>query len=216
MKKYIIVEGSSDVALIKYICLHRGITQNFNDFEKTLQEYKYNNLVIVDLTGQDKLLAFLKFLKPKEIKISSIGIIQDADNNFELSLEAMKHSVEEAKLNTDKIKYFLTPNHKDLGDLETLLLSTLDKKNIPQLKCFQEYKSCLSQKIDLNTKAMDKGELYAYTMFAKDGKKSYIPKDSFMYKPNKKYRDTGLWNLEKDEFKPLIDFVVDVFSSNKP
>jgi hypothetical protein len=213
MKKYIIVEGSSDVALIKYICVKKGITENFNDFKQINQEYIYNDLIIVDLTGQDKLLAFLKFLKPKEIKISSIGIIQDADNDFETSLQAMKSSVEEAKLNTDKIKYFLTPNDKDLGDLETLLLSTLDKENIPQLKCFQNYKDCLSQKIDLDTKAMDKGELYAYTMFAKNGKKSYIPKDSFMFKPNKKYQDTGLWDLEKEAFEPIVDFVVDVFSS---
>jgi hypothetical protein len=50
-------------------------------------------------------------------------------------------------------------------------------------------------------------------MFSKSGKKRYIPKDSFIYKPNKKYNDTGLWDLSKDEFQPLVTFVKTIFLS---
>jgi hypothetical protein len=32
-----------------------------------------------------------------------------------------------------------------------------------------------------------------------------------MYKPNKKYNDTGLWDLSKKEFEPIINFVETVF-----
>ncbi len=211
MKRYLLVEGITDVSLVKYICVVNCICKNFNDFKQNRNHYQLNNLVIVNLEGQNRLKFELDFLKTEEKNILKIGILQDADTNFQDSLDAIKLDIKNSKIEPSKIECFLTPNHKDLGDLETLLLSTLDKENIPQLKCFQTYKDCLEKHIDITTKAMDKAELHAYTMFAKDGKKTYTPKDSFMYKPNKRYNDTGLWNLSKDEFQPLIEFVKSIF-----
>jgi len=211
MKRYLLVEGITDVALVKYICVKSDIVEKFNDFKENKNHYVFNNLVIVNLEGQNRLKFELAFLKTEEKNISKIGILQDADNNFQESFNAIKLEVENSHIEPSKIFCFLTPNNKDLGDLETLLLSTLDKENIPQLKCFQTYKDCLDEHIDITTKAMDKAELHAYTMFAKDGKKIYTPKDSFMYKPNKRYNDTGLWDLSKDEFRPLIEFVKSIF-----
>jgi len=213
MKRYLLVEGITDVALVKYICVINGICENFNDFKENKNHYHYNDLVIVNLKGQDKLKFELDFLKTEEKNIVKIGILQDADTSFKNSLDAIKLDIDNSKIEPSKIKCFLTPNNKDLGDLETLLLSTLDKENIPQLKCFKTYKDCLDKHIDTTTKAMDKAELHAYTMFAKEGKKTYTPKDSFMYKPNKRYNDTGLWDLSKDEFQPLIAFVKSIFVS---
>jgi len=210
-KRYLLVEGITDVALVKYICVKFGITEKFNDFKENKNYHVFNNLVIVNLEGQNKLKFELNFLKTEETNISKIGILQDADSNFQESFNAIKLEVENSHIDKSKIEYFLTPNNKDLGDLETLLLLTLDKENIPQLKCFQTYKDCLDKHIDITTKAMDKAELHAYTMFARDGKKTYTPKDSFMYKPNKRYNDTGLWDLSKDEFQPLIKFVKSIF-----
>jgi len=215
MKRYLLVEGITDVALVKYICVVNGICENFNDFKQNKNHYEFNDLVIVNLEGQNRLKFELDFLKTEEKNISKIGILQDADTNFDESLDAIKLDVENSQIELSKIECFLTPNHKDLGDLETLLLSTLDKEKIPQLKCFQAYKDCLDKHIDTTTKAMDKAELHAYTMFARDGKKTYTPKDSFMYKPNKRYNDTGLWDLSKDEFQPLIEFVKSIFVGKK-
>ncbi len=212
-KRYLLVEGITDVALVKYICVINGITEKFNDFKENKNYYEFNDLVIVNLEGQNKLKFELALLKTEEKTISKIGILQDADTNFDESLDAIKLDIENSHIEPSKIECFLTPNNKDIGDLETLLLSTLDKENIPQLKCFQTYKDCLEQHIDITTKAMDKAELHAYRMFAKDGKKTYTPKDSFMYKPNKRYNDTGLWDLSKDEFQPLIKFVESIFVS---
>jgi len=211
MKRYLLVEGVTDVALVKYICVSYGITENFNDFKKSKKHHTFNDLVIVNLEGQDKLKSELSFLKTEEKDILKIGVVQDADTNFDDSLESIKLEIENSKINPALIDCFLTPNNNDLGDLKTLLLSTLDKKNIPQLQCFETYKDCLNKHIDITTKAMDKAELHAYTMFAKEGKKTYTPKDSFMYKPNKKYNDTGLWDLSKEEFQPLITFVKSIF-----
>ena len=212
-KRYLLVEGITDVALVKYICVVYHIIEKFNNFKENGNYYVFNDLVIINLEGQDKLNKVLSFLKTEENEIEKMGILQDADTSFQDSLDAIKLEIENSEIDKSKIEYFLTPNNKDVGDLETLLLSTLNKEKIPQLQCFQTYKDCLNKHIDIKTKAMDKAELYSYTMFAKDGKKTYIPKDSFMYKPNKRYNDTGLWDLSKDEFQPLIRFVKSILSN---
>jgi hypothetical protein len=224
MIRYLIVEGITDVAFVKYICLKNEITNKFNDFKKLEEQdteieiYNYNNLYILNTKSQDKLKYVLKnIIKPFEIKIDRIAILQDTDNNYDKSFKDIINAIEESQINKDLIpneNIFLTPNNNkdDEGDLETLLLSTLDKENIPQLKCFQDYKSCLDKNINIETKYMDKGELYAYTMFAKEGKDNFTPHNSFMYKKsNGKYQDTELWNLEKEEFKPIIEFILKVF-----
>lgn len=214
MKKYLLVEGITDVAFVKYICFKHGITQNFDDFKKDINQYTYKNFIIIDLSGQDKLTTELSFLKDEELKISKIGIIQDADKDFDKSKNSIDSAVSESKIETSKINYFLTPNNADSGDLETLLLSTLDYTAIPQLECFHAYADCLKKHIDTTTKAMDKAKVYSYTMFSKEGKDYHIPHKSFMYKKNKKYIDTELWDLEKTRFQPIINFILEIFQNN--
>jgi hypothetical protein len=211
MKRYLLVEGITDVALVKYICIKKGITQKFDDFKQNENYYTFNNFIIVNLKGEKNLDKGLKFLKTEEMEILTIGILQDADKDMKKSKQYVEDEIAKSEIDKNKFTYFLTPDNQELGNLETLLLSTLDKENIPQLKCFQSYKKCLNEHINIDTKEMDKGELYAYTMFAKTGKKNYTPQDSFMHKPNKKYNDTGLWDLSKKEFEPIINFVETVF-----
>jgi hypothetical protein len=214
MKKYLLVEGITDVAFVKYICFKHGITQNFDDFEKKINQYVYENLTIIDLSGQDKLITELSYLKDEEPKISKIGIIQDADKDFDTSKKSIDDAVEKSNIEISKIACFLTPNNQDVGDLEILLLSTLDKTAIPQLKCFHAYEDCLNKHIDTTTKAMDKAKVYSYTMFSKEGKDYHVPHKSFMYKSGKKYIDTKLWDLEKTEFQPIIKFILEIFQNN--
>ncbi|MDQ7083822.1 MAG: hypothetical protein Q9M36_02340 [Sulfurovum sp.] len=197
MKKYLLVEGITDVALVKYICVKKGITKKYNDFEQNKNYYTFNDLIIVNLKGEKNLDDELKFLKTEEMEVLTIGILQDADKNIEKSKKYVEDEIKKSNIDKNKFIKFYTPNNKDVGNLEILLLSTLYKENIPQLQCFQAYKTCLDKHINIEKKEMDKGELYAYTMFAKDGKKTYTPQDSFMYKPNNRYNDTGLWDLSK-------------------
>jgi len=75
-------------------------------------------------------------------------------------LDKIKPIFDPINRKVSKIEIFLTLNNFDEGDLETLLLSSLDKER-------------------------------------------YTPQNSFMYK-NKKYRDTGLWDLSQDEFKKIL------------
>jgi len=60
---YLLVEGITDVALIKYISVTYKITQKYNDFimqgkaSARVQTYKHisKNIYIIDIKGQDNL-----------------------------------------------------------------------------------------------------------------------------------------------------------------
>lgn len=209
MMKYILVEGVTDVAFIKYICFKNGITQKFDDFIKVKNEYKYKDFIIVDLQGQNNLDDFLIRLNKKIVKISEIYIIQDADDDFKTSLGSIKDAITKSEIDKNKIEYFLTPNDKDIGDLETLLLSTIDDNCI--VKCFSEYKKCLLENNEIHPKALNKGQVYAYTMYSQKGENLHKPQNSFMFKHDKSYVDTELWDLSKEQFQPIIEFVLEIF-----
>jgi hypothetical protein len=213
MKIYLLVEGITDIAFVKYICYQNDITKNFDDFKKKKNYYTFNNLVLINLDGQDNLKKELEYLKDEELEISKIAIIQDADNDFQESLNNINNAIKESKINQEKKlisqdNIFLTPNNKDLGDLETLLLSTIKNNDIVQ--CFEHYKKCLQKNSKIYEKALNKGQVYAYTMYSQSGKDLHKPQDLFMYKYDKEYRDTKLWNLKKDEFKPIENFVLKI------
>ncbi|MEA3498612.1 MAG: DUF3226 domain-containing protein [Campylobacterota bacterium] len=211
MKKYLLVEGVTDVALVKYICYQNGITNKFDDFIKSGNQYKFNDFIIINLKGQDNLENELNYLKDEEVEIEQIFIIQDADDDFSKSLDSIVDVVDKSNIDDSKIKYFLTPNNKDTGDLETLLLSTIQSNDI--IQCFGGYKECLLKNNSIYSKALNKGQVYAYTMYSQKGENLHKPQDSFMHKFDTKYVDTNLWDLEKDEFKPIIKFILEIFKS---
>lgn len=227
--RYLIVEGITDVSLVKYICVQKKITDKFNEFELQKSRIKVDekreveielyvnsikNLTIINATGQNNLEIILReIIRPMEIKVDRVGIIQDADNDFSLSLDTIKNAIDNSGIDEHKINreqdIFLMPDNKNIGDLETLLLSTIEGTTI--VNCFDSYKQCLQSDQEIHPKALNKGQVYAYTMYSQSGKNLYKPQDSFMHKKNKKYQDTGLWDINKDEFKPIVDFVVNTF-----
>ena len=73
--------------------------------------------------------------------------------------------------------------------------------------CFNDYKICLEYKKTIHPKALNKGQVYAYTMYSQEGRNLHKPQDSFMYKN----KDTGLWDLDNKKFKPIIDFILSTF-----
>ena len=212
MKKYLLVEGITDIALVKYICLKYGFIYNFDDFKQKSNQHRYKNLIMINLEGENNLTKELRYLKDEEKEIFSLGIIQDADKDFKKSQDEIIEAITNSKIDESKIKYFLTPNNKDNGDLETLLLSTIKDNNI--VKCFDDYKKCLVEKEDIHQKALNKGQVYAYTMYSQKGENLHKPHNSFIYKKETNYEDTKLWDLEKKEFQPIIKFIKEIFGED--
>ena len=214
--KIILVEGITDVNLVRYIYSKMKEEYNFDDFEAskrgkivTFKNRYERNLTIINLKGQDNLKFTLQeIIKPIESEINQLGIITDADQNFQQSEDEVKEAISISDIDMKKISCFLTPNNKDLGNLETLLLSSLDKTDIPQLQCFKEYKWCLTKSIpDIEKRAIDKHEVEAYIKFSQKPRNRNQAQFSFFDKNG----DTGLWDLSKKEFLPLVGFVRSVF-----
>jgi len=149
--KIILVEGITDANLVRYIYSKISSEYHFDDFVAprgrtnskvvTFENKKYKKLQIINLKGQNNLEETLKLiLKPREAVISKIGILIDADQDFEQSKDEVKEAISSSNIDIKKISYFLTPNNKDLGNLETLLLSSLDKTDIPNFNALKRIK----------------------------------------------------------------------------
>ena len=217
--RILLVEGITDVNLVRYIYSQIDESFDFDDFFAhkrgnkspviTFKNKRNSNLQIINLKGQDNLLfALQKLLKPDEKNIQKIAIISDADRDFEASKQSVIKAIKESKINKDKFSIFLTPNNREIGNLETLLLSSLDKESIPQLQCFQAYKKCLKNEIEnIEKRAIDKHEVEAYIKFSEKPRNRNQAQFSFIDSNG----DTGLWDLSKDEFQPLIKFVKSIF-----
>ncbi len=138
-----IVEGQTDKALIKNILFPKKENEDFR---------------FLGLKGDGSVLKKIESLNAKDLSENIYFAIIDADNSFS------DRNNEMTALTKDKnIKFYILPNHKDDGDLETLLLSKITNGN-KILKCFDNYKQCVEKNIG------NKAKLYAYTTLEHDKK----------------------------------------------
>ncbi len=138
---YIIVEGQTDKALVKNILTPK--------LEKTDFEF-------LGLNGIDSVKKTIENLEELGLSQHSYFAIVDADTSFTTRKEEM-----EALTTTNQVPFYIFPNHRDNGDLETLLLSLVNEEN-KIIKCFDTYVTCVDK--DINNKA----KLYAYTTLEHD------------------------------------------------
>ncbi len=54
---------------------------------------------------------------------------------------------------------------------------------------------------------MNKGKLYAYTIYSQNGEKFYKTQDFFIYKNE----DRNFWNLNYSNFQLITDFIIKIF-----
>jgi hypothetical protein len=151
---YIVVEGQTDKALIKNI-----LSDKTEDID-----FKFSGL-----KGIDSVKETLKKLNKHDLSQNKYFAIVDADASFEI------RNTEMTKLRqNDSIDFYIFPNNKDNGDLETLLLSHVNEDN-KIIKCFDDYKACV---IDAVKKDIDnKAKLYAYTTLEHGKKPEQYIKD---------------------------------------
>ena len=135
---YIIVEGQTDKALIKNILAPK--------IEKTDFEF-------LGLKGIDSVKKTIQNLEELGLSQNLYFAIVDADSSF-----TNRNNEMEALTETNNVPYYIFPNHKDDGDLETLLLSNVNSQVI---NCFNTYQECIQEAV--NKSVDNKAKLYAYT-----------------------------------------------------
>ena len=133
---YFIVEGQTDKALVEKILLPK----------KDKTDFKF-----LGLKGDGSVMKIIEKLTEHDTSQHIYFAIVDADKSFETRNKQMTEATTKKE-----VEFYIFPNHKDNGDLETLLLSKINSKN-KILECFDKYKYCVDKDID------NKAKLYAYT-----------------------------------------------------
>ncbi len=142
---YIIVEGLTDKALIKNI-----LSDKIEDID-----FKFSGL-----QGIDSVKKTLEKLNKHDLSQNLYFAIVDADASFESRNTEMTELTQ-----SDSVEFYIFPNHKDNGDLETLLLSHVNVEN-EIIKCFDAYTTCAKEYKDVDID--NKAKLYAYTTLEHD------------------------------------------------
>lgn len=210
MFKYLlIVEGIADIIFfrdyLKFLYIDLEVLEKKEEKEQVLKSENLE-IIILKSEGYTSLSKIKTRIQENIDDDYTVLVIQDADDagkdklNGGVKLREKYLEKEKTKL---KISFsiFLFPNHKDDGDLETLLLRiTQDDKYKPFDNCHTKYIDCLENFLKEETiKDFRKEKNYIYTYlslyeghrFAKERDRSY---------------GIDYWNFESDALIPLKNF----------
>lgn len=178
-------------------------------FDSLLRYMGVSDIQIQDIGGKNELSRFLKAFVVSsgfKDKVTSIGIIRDADNDASSAFKSVCSSLKSAKLpvpkkpvkptraskTNPKVSVFVLPDNSDKGMLETLCLSAVNDD--PAMKCVEEYFGCLKNE-GLKVKNLHKAKLQTFLASRKTtdsrlgiaAEKGYLKLEDPAYKQVVKY-----------------------------
>ena len=191
-EKLLIVEGKDEVEFFKVF---------FN--KKNIQ-----GIQIMDSGGRDNFKKLLPVLQKNFNTLTSLAIIQDADDKPpNVRFDSICSTLTRCDLGppndiasfntkaTPKVGIFIIPDGESKGMLESLCLSTIESKEKETLKCVDEFMKCIeikSKKPKNPYKAHHRAFLAA------------MPDDT----PSLGVAaQKGYWDFDSDKLKPLLEFV---------
>lgn len=205
----ILVEGVADITFLKDFLIH---SSNNLTITTPLTKQNKKELILESTNKKIKIQAINGYtqIKNKRTEISlhidikyKILVIQDADNpnkcdgGLKNRLDYLENIKKELKIDFDT---FLFPNHKDDGDLETLLLTITNGTLFSSIN--SSYINFYHEEIKLgglfyHELIYEKNIIFNYlrTYYGMDGAKE----DSRVY-------ESTYWDLNSSNLKPLIDF----------
>jgi len=214
MQRYIIiVEGKADIIFIKDYLIFLDSSLHLKDDKRKKEQY-------ISISSDSKIIKIFYSggytkIKPSKTRIEKLQmddgvkeeyeilVIQDADD------PTKNHGGVENRMNylneiDIEFKTFLFPNHKDNGDLETLLLQIINKEKYANfLDCYEKYVSCIkntTKKEFIKELLEDKHKVFSYFSAY------YGMGDS--KEENREY-SSEYWDLENDALEQLRSFIED-------
>jgi hypothetical protein len=182
----IFVEGESDKKFLSDFVSYR--------FGSELQEG-----VIEPMGGKEGLnIKKERLLRNSDLGLKNLVII-DANGSFDKSKDFIER--QRTNLRVD-FEYFLIPNNKDIGDLETLLENIATPGNRFVLECFEDYLTCLKKSNQALNYPGRKTKIYAYLDLLNQETKPHLVN----------YRNQSLWNLDSEHLDPLYNFLRPYFT----
>lgn len=191
-EKVIVVEGKDDETF----------------FNKLLDKLNILDVQIIGMEGKNNFKKGFEYIQdlPGFNVVKRLAIILDADKNYQSTKQSVIANTSKAlKVSKDplifsssnpSVAYFIMPNNKDKGMLETLCIAS--QKNSPEIKQVDKFISEVDSDnmIKEKPKNKDKAKAQAYL--------SIMPKIAcgMAYGIVKNY-----WNLEHPDFQKLINFL---------
>lgn len=151
-----------------------------------------NNFELIG--GTSNLFSKAQFMRMEiESRKNKVVVIVDADSN----VAERKRAIQEFKEAQDlPFSFFLFPNDKDIGEIETLLEYIATNENL--LNCFTDYEKCIGQALDI------KDKIYSYILAFTGDKKAAQDR-------NRDFTN-GAFNLDHEALIPLKEFLAPFFS----
>jgi len=211
MSKYlIVVEGKADIVFLRdylmFLYSNLNIIKNFTKKNRKEIVFKSDSIEIKILVAggytkikENKILTSIKEHIDYEYKIL---IIQDADNPDKDNGGVQNRMEYLDKIKDIKFETFLFPNHKDDGDLETLLLRIIDRLKYDSfLSCYKNYVTCIkeiTQKDFITELLEDKNRVFSYfsAYYGMENSKE----------ENREYIE-DYWDLKSNALKALEKFI---------
>ena len=186
MRWKIFVEGTSDDVFLSCMLRHLDIAN--------VETEPING-------GVCKLGSVAAQIQRSAMRGSRISVILDADSDFEKRRGEYETAREQHELPIDR--FFLLPNHRDTGCLETLLEQIAVPDHGVVYKCFDAYEVCLRGHNEDYSLPNHKARIYAYCE-ALDIETNPQKRD---------YCDSCYWDLDAAALGPLRAFLTDLQSA---
>ena len=155
--KLLVVEGADDKRLFNALLRHIGVS----------------GIQVVDAGGKDNIRQMLKVIKqsPGYSKVSSIGVVRDADANAGSALQSVRDALRDANLpspdaplslaGTDRrVAVLIAPHGESSGTIEDVCLESV--AGDAAMGCVQDYFSCLNDNGVEQPGNMPKAEAQAF------------------------------------------------------
>lgn len=189
--KLVLVEGKDELSVLEYF----------------LNQLQLEDLQVFDICGKTQFDSRLKILirQPDFSKVTSIGIVRDADLNYESTMQSSMQILQNNNLNivnnktpsSPRILIFLMPGNKKNGCIEELFLSS--KSNSPIMTCIDDYFICISKNLNAIPSSDKLSKAKTSVLLASN------PLD-----PDKRFGESvkaGFWDTNSSKFSEFISFL---------
>lgn len=156
-EKLLLVEGKDDEGFFKAL----------------LKQLQLEDIEIRNFDGTPNFSTYLKTLKvtPGFSEVASLGIVRDADKDYNSAFQSICTGLQQAKINIPKrplvtaegepkVTVYIFPDCQNSGMLETLCLKSLE--NDPVFPCMEEYFTCMQNHSEVMPKNLPKAKLGAF------------------------------------------------------
>jgi len=190
-EKFLIVEGRDD--------------EEF--FGTYLEKLKIIDVQVAGIGGKTRIRAILKALRTDPLfnRVTSLGIIRDADDNYDAAFQSIQNGLKDAGLpiprnaliqtkTSPKVTVMILPSKGLSGALEDICLESV--KDNPAMLCVDDYFKCLEAKGVYKSKEhLAKAKVRVFLSSCKDptlslgiaAKKGVWPLDSVLFKGIKEF-----------------------------